>query len=141
MVSQRGRNASAATKLARNGKPLKLVLPPVYKISAVAAWTATNSTSPTPCVPKTAWASWASTVGTPPVYGAAWVAWASQEIPATREPRMRPSVTSTFRALRPSGGLNALTALDTASMPVSDDPPLANARSSTKTIPNAIRPL
>ena len=99
-----------------------------------------NSTSPTPWRPKTACASWASTVGTPPVYGAEWVAWASQEIPATRVPRMRPSVTSTLRALMPSGGLNALTALDTASMPVSDDPPLANARSSTKTIPNAIRP-
>ena len=41
----------------------------------------------------------------------------------------------------PSGGLNALTALETASMPVSDEPPLANARSSTKTMPNAIRPL
>ena len=50
-------------------------------------------------------------------------------------------MTSTLRALRPSGGLNALTAFDTASMPVSDDPPFANARSSTKTIPNAIRPL
>ncbi len=54
---------------------------------------------------------------------------------------MRPSVTSTCRALMPSGGLNALTALDTASMPVSDEPPLANARSSTKTMPEAIRPL
>ena len=29
LVSQRGRNESSATKLARNGKPLKLVLPPV----------------------------------------------------------------------------------------------------------------
>ena len=28
-VSWRGRNESPATKLARNGKPLKLVLPPV----------------------------------------------------------------------------------------------------------------
>ena len=74
LVSQRGRNASSATKLARNGKPLKLVLPPVYKISAVAAWTATNKIWPTPWRPKTAWASWASTVGTPLVYGAEWVA-------------------------------------------------------------------
>ncbi len=39
----------------------------------------------------------------------------------------------------PSGGLNALTALETASMPVSDEPPLANARSSTKISPNVIR--
>jgi hypothetical protein len=29
LVSQRGRNASSATKLVRNGNPLKLVLPPV----------------------------------------------------------------------------------------------------------------
>ena len=41
---------------------------------------------------------------------------------------------STLRALRPSGGLNALTALEIASMPVSDEPPLANACSSTKTM-------
>ena len=40
---------------------------------------------------------------------------------------MTPSVTSTVRALRPSGGLNAPTASLTASMPVSDAPPLANA--------------
>ena len=38
-ISHRGRNESSATKLVRNGKPLKLVLPPVYRISAVAAWT------------------------------------------------------------------------------------------------------
>ena len=50
-----------------------------------------------------------------------------------------PSMTSTWRALRPSGGRNALTALDTASMPVSDEPPLANARSSTKIRPKVIR--
>ena len=31
------------------------------------------------------------------------------------------------RACRPSGGRSALTALDTASIPVSDEPPLANA--------------
>jgi hypothetical protein len=29
LVIQRGRNESSATKLVRNGKPLKLVLPPV----------------------------------------------------------------------------------------------------------------
>ncbi len=81
------------------------------------------------------------TVGTPRLYGAAWVMWASHEIPATREPRIRPSATSTRRAFLPSGGRNALTAFETASMPVSEEPPFANARSSTNTIPNAIRPL
>ncbi len=45
---------------------------------------------------------------------------------------MMPSITSTRRALMPSGGLNALTALDTASMPVSEEPPLANERISVK---------
>ena len=42
-------------------------------------------------------------------------------------------MTSTWRALRPSGGFSALTALDTASIPVSDEPPLAKARSRVKT--------
>ena len=37
-VSHRGRKESSATKLARNGKPVKLVLPPVNKMAAVAAW-------------------------------------------------------------------------------------------------------
>ena len=45
---------------------------------------------------------------------------------------MMPSATSTRRALIPSGGRNAPTASLTASMPVSDAPPLANARSSVK---------
>ena len=79
------------------------------------------------------------TVGTPDLYGAAWVTWASQEIPATRVPRMTPSITRTRRALMPSGGLNALTAFDTASMPVSEEPPFANARSSTNISPKLIR--
>ncbi len=48
---------------------------------------------------------------------------------------MTPCVTRTFRAFGPSGGFSALTALDTASMPVSDEPPLANARSRVKTRP------
>ncbi len=52
---------------------------------------------------------------------------------------MMPSVTSTLRALSPSGGRNALTAFETASMPVSDEPPLANARSSTKIRPKVTR--
>ncbi len=54
---------------------------------------------------------------------------------------MTPSVTSTRRALTPSGGRNTLTALETASIPVSEEPPLAKARSSTKTIPNVISAL
>ena len=36
-VSQRGRKESSATKLARYGNPVKLVLPPVNKMAAVAA--------------------------------------------------------------------------------------------------------
>ncbi len=53
---------------------------------------------------------------------------------------MMPSATSTRRALIPSGGLNAPTASETASMPVSDAPPLANARSNVKIIAKVIRP-
>ena len=73
-------------------------------------------------------ASWDSTVGKPFTYGTAWVMWASQEIPAIRKATMAPWVTSSWRALRPSGGRSALTALETASIPVSEEPPLANAR-------------
>ena len=54
-------------------------------------------------------------------------------MPPTRKARIRPWVTSTFRAFGPSGGFSALTALDTASMPVSDEPPLAKARSRVNT--------
>ncbi len=64
--------------------------------------------------------------------------WASHEMPATSVPRMSPSATSTLRALRPSGGRNALTALETASMPVSEEPPLAKDLSSTNTKPRLI---
>ena len=39
----------------------------------------------------------------------------------------------------PSGGLNALTALETASMPVRDAPPLANAFSSVKMITKLVK--
>src|SRR5512132_2732985 len=44
--SQRGRNESSATKLVRNGKPLKLVLPPVNRIEIAPAWTRKYSTWP-----------------------------------------------------------------------------------------------
>ena len=37
-VSLRGRNESSATKLTRNGNPVKLVLAARMRISAVAAW-------------------------------------------------------------------------------------------------------
>jgi hypothetical protein len=79
-------------------------------------------------------------VGTPLAYGTAWVMWAIQEMPAIRNITMAPWVTRSCRALRPSGGRSALTALDTASIPVSDDPPLANARASVKIAAKVIRP-
>ena len=59
----RGRKASSATKLARKGKPLKLVFAPVKRISAVAICTTTNRTSPSSPEPKTIRASWLITDG------------------------------------------------------------------------------
>ena len=53
---------------------------------------------------------------------------ASQEIPAIRKATMLPWMIRICWALRPSGGRSALTAFETASIPVSDEPPLANAR-------------
>ena len=52
---------------------------------------------------------------------------------------MAPWISRIRRALRPSGGRSALTALDTASIPVSEDPPLANARASVRMAAKAIR--
>ena len=52
---------------------------------------------------------------------------------------MQPSVTRTLRALIPSGGLNAPTASETASMPVSEAPPFANARRNVKIITTLMR--
>ena len=46
LPSQRGRNESSATKLARNGNPVKLVFPPVNKMAAVAACSTRNMTCP-----------------------------------------------------------------------------------------------
>ena len=74
------------------------------------------------------------------MYGIAWVTCASQEIPAIRMATIVPCVARICRACRPSGGRSALTALDTASIPVSDDPPLANAFAMTYTAPMAISP-
>ena len=56
------------------------------------------------------------------MYGTAWVMCASQEMPAIRNITMAPWISRIRRALRPSGGRSALTALDTASMPVSEAP-------------------
>ena len=78
-------------------------------------------------------------MGKPLAYGTAWVMCASQEMPAIRNITMAPWVSRIRRALRPSGGRSALTALDTASMPVSEDPPLANARASVRMAAKAIR--
>ncbi len=69
-----------------------------------------------------------------------WVTCASQAIPATRKPRIDPSAASTLRALAPSGARNAPTASETASMPVSEEPPFANARSSVRIIAKLISP-
>ena len=91
-------------------------------------------------LPKTIWASWASTVGYPAMHGVACVMCASQPMPATSTPRMMPSATRTLRAFLPSGGWKAPTASLTASMPVSDAPPLANARSSVKIITPVMSP-
>ena len=54
LVSWRGRNESVATKLARNGKPLKGVLAPVHRISAVAKETNRNPMCPRGLVPSAA---------------------------------------------------------------------------------------
>ena len=48
---------------------------------------------------------------------------------------------STRRALMPSGLRKALTVLEIASTPVSDEPPLANARSTISIVAPMIRPL
>src|SRR5215472_10291046 len=88
-VSQWGRNESSATKLARNGKPVKLVLPPVNKTAAVAAWSAKNMACPAGVGPNTTAASWARMVGNPAVYGIAWLTCASQD-PRDEERHDRP---------------------------------------------------
>ena len=61
-------------------------------------------------------------------------------MPAIRKMPRIACITRTWRALSPSGGLNALTALETASMPVSEEPPLAYAFSSMKMIAKVSRP-
>ena len=58
LVSQRGGNPSAATKLARYGNPLNRVLAPVQRMSIVASWTTKNITWPRGESPSTALATW-----------------------------------------------------------------------------------
>ena len=47
---------------------------------------------------------------------------------------------STRRALRPCGFRKTLTVFEIASTPVSDEPPLANARSNTSTVAPITKP-
>ena len=51
------------------------------------------------------------------------------ETPGTSKPRIVDMITSTRRAFGPSGGRKVATPFEIASRPVSDDPPLAKARS------------
>ncbi len=53
---------------------------------------------------------------------------------------MQAMTVSTLRALRPWGLRNAETVLEMASTPVSEEPPLANERSSTSTVAPATIP-
>ena len=108
---------------------MKGVLAPVQRMSIVESWTTRKRTWPTGESPSTAWATWEMTVGDPLSYGTAWVSCASHDTPATREPSMMLIVTRVRRALRPWGRSKALTPLEIASSPVSEDPPLAKARS------------
>ena len=52
-------------------------------------------------------------------------------MPAIRNTTIDPCQARICRACRPSGGFSALTAFETASIPVSDEPPLAKARAMT----------
>ena len=69
------------------------------------------------------------TVGVPSAYGVACVDQASTETPSTRQPNSTLMIESVRRAFGPAGGLKTLTPLEIASSPVSDEPPLAKARS------------
>lgn len=60
-------------------------------------------------------------------YGTAWVSWANTDTDRNMAPRMEAMRTSVVRALRTCGGLNTVTALEMASMPVMAEPPLAKA--------------
>src|SRR5665213_3630354 len=80
-----------------------------------------------PPVPNTARPIWESTVGVPDRYGTAWVRAAKTDTDRNMAPRMEAMRTSVVRALRTWGGLNTVTALEMASIPVMAEPPLAKA--------------
>ena len=90
--------------------------------------------------PKTVRAISESIDGYSSRYGVACVTWASQATPASNTPRMHAIMVSTRRALRPCGSRNTLTVLEIASTPVSDVPPLANARNTTRTVAPITKP-
>ncbi len=62
---------------------------------------------------------------------------ARNDTPPTSEPRVSDMYSMTFLALMPSGGRNALTPLEIASSPVSEEPPLANERASASSTTKA----
>ncbi|CAM5618593.1 hypothetical protein SANTM175S_04667 [Streptomyces antimycoticus] len=68
----------------------------------------------------------------PSRYGMAWVKWARAETPRTSVPRMQLIVISVRRALGPLRSRKTETLLEIASRPVSEEPPLANERSTMK---------
>ena len=92
--------------------------------------TTRKSRWPSAPVPRTALTSWETTVGVPWAKGTAWVQLASRAVPITRNPRTVLIATSVWRALRLAGLRKAPTESLMASRPVSDEPPLAKARSS-----------
>src|SRR5450756_2974430 len=94
-------------------------------MSIVASCTSRKATCPTGLSPSTALATCEMTVGEPASYATACVWWASHETPATSVPRTQPITTRVLRAFLPCGLRKALTPLEIASSPVSDDPPLA----------------
>lgn len=65
---------------------------------------------------------------------------ASHDTPATRNPSVTAMMTSTRRALSPSGLRKLLTPLEIASSPVSDDPPLAKDPNNVSTTTPATSP-
>lgn len=79
-------------------------------------------------VPSTYLTSWETTVGEPATYGTAWVQWASRVTPSTKKASTELMTTRVWRACRDAGRRKALTPLEMASRPVSDEPPLANER-------------
>lgn len=107
------------------GKSLNAVFAASSRISAVVTWT-TAYHGP---VGKVSRASWDSSVW--PGRGTRPARWISRVSPANRTTSIATIQASVVRALRHSGVRNAGTALETASMPVIDTAPEANARSTS----------